>query len=507
MQKSIADLSSSPSTSSSSSSPSSYFASADFDNVEFDRFLVHPESFPSSSPSPLSSSPASPLHKLCVWLMVCDEESHVEQTLRSAADIADCFVVGDTGSRDGTVEKVISVCKSLHKPFYVLELGDPRYPEEFPFFNFAAYRNRILRFARRVAKWLLALDASDHVRNGPMLLQAIDRLPEECAAAIVTIQWNDEAHEFQRLLNGKFDQICYRDARHNYIDLPASLLCANLTDCGFSLFQDRRTAKDSARKYEQDVRYFEWRLKREPSAGRAAFYLAESYFNCGRTRDAFEQYVRCTEHAHVWHDERHYAFLQCARIAQRDAKERGREGEEERAKESKSKKEEIEFGVVERFLIGAYNTIATPLVAMELFRLYRDDQKTPKSAFGPRANQAYAWIVAACFGRQDACHLHRNVRECDETRWALLGNAALHVGDARMAIRGYLNAQAGHLAHRTEKETEEEDSSGKPRYSDAFRICWREFGAQNSALFENIPIAFLERSLAAEMAATLGKRL
>lgn len=450
--------------------------SFDFDHVSFEKEALHPEN------SPIPEKP----YRLCVWMMVCDEEPYIEKSLRSSATVADCLVIGDTGSKDGTVRKAIEVCKSLGKPFYILELGGPQYPCAFPFFNFAAYRNRLLTLARQVGDWLLAVDASDEILGGEHLLRALDGLPDDVASVTIQLQWNTYTHSYNRLLRARFGQLEYKDARHNYIDTHGAK-CADIRFCGFILYQDRGAAKSSGKKYIKDIEYFEWKLRYFPQDGRAAYYLAESFYNADQEQNAYKQYLKCTEHADIWIEERYYSHFQCAKIAK--------------------DKKPLRFELVEKHLLDAYNTIPTPLAAIELFRLYRDYEKPPKETFGPRMHQAYAWITAACYVEDPKSELHDEPRQVDEKRWALLGSTALMLGYAQAAIEGYVRAQHGHLVHRSEAEEKEEDESKEPYFSADLKRCWKKFGKSHLQLFEDVPISYVMPDVAEEIAAALGRPL
>ena len=429
----------------------------DFDNVEFGKFILHPQS---------SSLPKVPF-RLCVWLMVRDEASFVEKSLLSAATVADCIVVADTGSTDGTVDKVISVCQTIKKPFYIVQIGDPKYNLlNFPFFNFAAYRNRILQFVEPLAEWLLAIDASDEIRNGHLLLQALSQIPERFSAGVVQLLWNDYAHGFQRLLRSR-SNLRYKDARHNYFDLKTDEQ-VDLRSIGFCLYQDRSSAKSSKSKFKKDIEYFEWKLKYFPDDRRAMFYLAESYYNDNLLSNAYKQYQKCSVKEDMWCNERYVSHLRCAEIVRQQHRD---------------------FQTIESHLLNAYNTIATPLAAIELYRLYRDDQRKEKEYFGPRLNQAYAFIMAACYCKDAQCFLHEKPREVDETRWALLAHAAFEKGDVPVAIDGYIRAQYGHLLYENVSRY----------YAPSFQLCWNKFGKDNWKEFQKIPVEFISATLAAEI--------
>ncbi len=390
------------------------------DIVEFKQFSIHEKSHP------LTDGNAT----ICVWLMVCDEEQHIESTLRSAATLESCFfVVADTGSKDKTVDKAITVCQSLQKPFYILQISQPMYEKPFPsnIFNFAAYRNRILRFIKRVAKerneeyWMLSVDASDIIKGGECLQDAIGRLNsyKQVGAGMVKLVWNDESHAFQRLLRTNENTTIYKEARHNYVD-TSNTTVVDLRECGFFLFQDRIAAKDSALKYKKDIEYFQWRLREEPTDGRSNFYLAESFYNDNQLQKAYEQYFKCTNLPIIVAEERYRCHFRCAQILQM----------QEGSKDDKN--------IILMHYKKAFETIPTSLAAMEIYKHLKVGEKKDD------VEEAYKWIKNAC-STTEQCHLHENDKDNDVTRWEMLAEAAKEEKDRETEAKALLKAEEGRV--------------------------------------------------------------
>src|SRR5579863_469225 len=76
---------------------------------------------------------------LCLNMIVKNEMANLDRCLTSVAPYIDCWVIGDTGSSDGTQDFI--------RGFFA-ERGVPGELHEFPFVNFAQARNEALDRAR-----------------------------------------------------------------------------------------------------------------------------------------------------------------------------------------------------------------------------------------------------------------------------------------------------------------------------------------------------------------------
>ena len=90
---------------------------------------------------------------ICLNMIVKNEVVHLERCLRSVADHISCWVIGDTGSTDGT--------QKLIEQFFAAR-GIPGELHSFPFENFEQARNEALARARASAlpfDYILLTDA------------------------------------------------------------------------------------------------------------------------------------------------------------------------------------------------------------------------------------------------------------------------------------------------------------------------------------------------------------
>src|SRR5438270_1430711 len=78
------------------------------------------------------------MKKLCLNMIVKNEIVNLERCLRSVSDYISCWIIGDTGSTDGTPELIRSFFSSR---------GIPGELHTFPFHNFEQARNQALQHA------------------------------------------------------------------------------------------------------------------------------------------------------------------------------------------------------------------------------------------------------------------------------------------------------------------------------------------------------------------------
>src|SRR6266850_5078965 len=88
---------------------------------------------------------------VCLTMIVKDEAHVIERCIESVLPFIDCWAVVDTGSTDGTQEKIRSLLADL-----------PGELIESPWKGFAESRNESLRLAEGQADYMLVMDA-DHV--------------------------------------------------------------------------------------------------------------------------------------------------------------------------------------------------------------------------------------------------------------------------------------------------------------------------------------------------------
>jgi hypothetical protein len=159
-------------------------------------------------PPPPQAETESPIPGLAIAAIVRNEQHAVVNMLRSAALVAGCFVILDTGSADDTYDCAEHFLKSCGKPF-VLARGEPG--------RFDTMRNAALDLVPQDAEWVLMLDADE----------------ELCA----------EDRDALRALLSASDQDAYALPRYNYRGADKSGDVAPYPDRQVRLFRCRPDAR------------------------------------------------------------------------------------------------------------------------------------------------------------------------------------------------------------------------------------------------------------------------
>lgn len=216
--------------------------------------------------------------RLCLNMIVRNEMANLDRCLRAVADHVACWVIGDTGSSDGTPDFVRS---------FFNERGIPGELHAFPFLNFEQARNEALARAYDSPlefDYLLLVDAdmelvvedarfrSGLTAPGYMLIQR---------AGIV--YWNT------RLVR-RDAQARYRGVTHEYVDVPGGTQTLQ-----GAWFIDHATGSNRVVKFERDISLLLGGLEQEPENARYWFYLAQSYRDAGRLREALDAYAKRAE--------------------------------------------------------------------------------------------------------------------------------------------------------------------------------------------------------------------
>jgi len=235
--------------------------------------------------------------RLCLNMIVKNEMANLPRCLGSVADHIDCWVIGDTGSTDGTQAFVKSFFEARQIPGEL---------HEFPFRNFEQARNQALECAYASAlpfDYILFDDAdmelvveNDGFRDelsGPGY-----RLLQRAGTGLA--YWNT------RLIK-RDPAIRYRGVTHEYVDVPGGV-----EELRGLWYRDHATGSNRVDKFERDIKLLLEALEDEPENSRYWFYLAQSYRDAGRTTEAAVAYAKRAAMG-GWAEEAWNARLQEAR--------------------------------------------------------------------------------------------------------------------------------------------------------------------------------------------------
>jgi len=233
---------------------------------------------------------------ICLCMIVKNEAKVIGRLADSVRGIIDHWVVCDTGSTDGTPEKVEEVFAGIPGELFHDEWVD-----------YGTNRTRMLERARGRADYLLILDA-DHT------LRIEGRLPRLDAEAYALLVDESLAHWVPRLVRGDLEWR-YVGAAHEYITCDEPHRTEMLPLLVVEHHADGGNQSDKLSR-ERDLLASD--LEKDPQNPRTVFYLAQTYRVLGETDRAIELYQRRVGLG-GWHEEMFYSMYQHASlVAQRD---------------------------------------------------------------------------------------------------------------------------------------------------------------------------------------------
>jgi glycosyltransferase involved in cell wall biosynthesis len=235
--------------------------------------------------------------RLCLNMIVKNEAANLRRCLGAVVDHIDCWVIGDTGSTDGTQEFIKSFFAARNVPGEL---------HEFPFQNFEQARNAALdhAYASPLAFDYLLFDDADMelaVEDAGFR----DRLD---APGYRLLQRTDSGLAYWNTRLVRRDAGArYHGVTHEYLDVPGGV-----RELQGAWYRDHATGSNRVDKFERDIRLLLEALEKEPENQRYWFYLAQSYRDAGRTEEAAVTYAKRAAMG-GWDEEAWNARLQEAR--------------------------------------------------------------------------------------------------------------------------------------------------------------------------------------------------
>jgi glycosyltransferase involved in cell wall biosynthesis len=235
--------------------------------------------------------------RLCLNMIVKNEMANLERCLASVVDHIACWVIGDTGSTDGTQAFISSFFAGRNLPGEL---------HSFPFHNFEQARNAALAFAEATPLGYdyLLLDDADM----ELVVEDRDFRSRLEAPGYRLMQRTESGLSYANTrLAQRNIGVRYHGVTHEYLDVPGGV-----QDLTGVWYQDHASGSNRVDKFERDIRLLSKALKKEPDNQRYWFYLAQSYRDAGRTAEAAKAYAKRAEMG-GWDEEAWYARLAAAR--------------------------------------------------------------------------------------------------------------------------------------------------------------------------------------------------
>ena len=244
------------------------------------------------------------MEKLCLVMIVRDEEAVIERALRSALPFIDCYSICDTGSSDRTREIISGVLENL-----------PGKVHDRPWVGFGHNRTESIMFARELFpdKFGLVLDADDtlEVAQTPGVT-----LPEKLSA-----DYYDNPVRFGTVLYMQPHVIRlalpfrYEGVTHEFLTCDAPAQLETMHGLIYVINSDGRARADGS-KLRRDIDLLSAEVSANPADARSHFYLAQSFRDEGNDRQALRHYKRRVE-LPGWDEETFIARLEMAKCIER----------------------------------------------------------------------------------------------------------------------------------------------------------------------------------------------
>ena len=244
--------------------------------------------------------------KICLNMIVKDEEHIIAETLECMAKYVDYYVISDTGSTDRTMEII--------KEFMDIK-GIPGEIFQDEWKNFGYNRSVALKECEGKSDYIWIIDADDVIRGDLVLPEIMD---QDC----YLLQYGTGFRYFRMQIfkNDPKFKWKYRGVLHEY---PDSVIhdFKKMNIVGNYYVDSRRLGARSAdpEKYKKDAILLEQGLKDEPDNERYVFYLAQSYLDYGDKENALKNYRRRVKMG-GWYEEVYYSLYKIGEILEKQDK-------------------------------------------------------------------------------------------------------------------------------------------------------------------------------------------
>ena len=239
-------------------------------------------------PKPLLIQPAKPSicgSKVCLNMIVKNESSVIARVLTSVKDVIDYFVIVDTGSSDGTPQRIQQIMEAFGIP------GEVHFRD---WVNFGHNRQQALELAVAAGRgdWLLFIDADEELAC---------RDPQWFQQLVPGVSYQLEKHHdairyaLSNLIWVRGVSWHWHGVVHEYVSPDGEQSLQKLTDAWIIYHAGegvRSRGLTQQQKFLRDAELLEAALRDNPDDARNRFYLAQSYRDAGEYRKAYKHYSK-----------------------------------------------------------------------------------------------------------------------------------------------------------------------------------------------------------------------
>jgi len=244
-------------------------------------------------------------HKMTniILCMIVKNEAHViERCLESVKPLITHWIISDTGSTDGTQEKIKEYLKDV--PGILIET---------PWKDFGYNRTKVMEEGRSFFKeldhsnsYFLIIDADDTIQINSKEFKLTDDLYD------LKIEDGDTIYNRPHLLKLSVP-FYFKDVIHEYIDADVTFSSDSL----FSLIYKRiggGSRSNNPEKYLKDVEILKQELLKDPTNSRYMFYLGQSCKDAGLLEEALITFDKRSK-MEGWDEETWIALYEAAQLA------------------------------------------------------------------------------------------------------------------------------------------------------------------------------------------------
>lgn len=233
---------------------------------------------------------------IVIVIMVKDEELKIIETIKPYVESGyKNFVIYDTGSTDGTVDKITEFLK---KSAVIFNLKIDKFipNEEHKYFPFSIYRNKTLDYTRSLyknslLKYMLFIDCEWYIVGAKELLEFVEKNTNPTDSFNIDIHEGNQIHSQKRLLkiNGKS---LFSGVIHETVNDPGDDSVPH--NIYFNMIQSNYGNAKTKLRNKGDVIVLNnlYETTKDP---RWLFYLGQTYENLWNNEKAIESYERRIE--------------------------------------------------------------------------------------------------------------------------------------------------------------------------------------------------------------------
>lgn len=224
---------------------------------------------------------------ICLAMIVKNESHVIERCLDSVRPVIDALAICDTGSTDGTQDKIRAWAKRHNLPCVIADR---------PWRDFGTNRTEALALAREHpgfrADYVLMIDADDALELDPAA--NIDAAKAALRHTIYNVEISDTTTSYLRpALTSNNVAFVYRDVIHEWLDDAAAADKTRGRVHAFAIrrnYDGARTKDGMVAKLTRDCKLLLDAATAEPTNSRYAFYLANTYRDLEQFEDAITWY-------------------------------------------------------------------------------------------------------------------------------------------------------------------------------------------------------------------------